>query len=110
MNGRTCDPGPNKKLSMFRVTGRVGTLFFFLEKNIILCILKGILPFKMHKIIYFSENLKKFLGFTSKFRLGQVTLNTGIFVFCPILTFDVRCIYCDNLQEQLNLNSLLIAE
>ena len=32
----------------------------------ILCILKGILPFKMHKIIFFSENLKEILGFTSK--------------------------------------------
>ena len=37
------------------------TYFFFLEKNIILCILKGILPFKMHAIIYFPENLKKIL-------------------------------------------------
>ena len=36
---------------------------------------------KMHKIIFFPENLKKFLGFTSKFRQGQVTLNTGIFSF-----------------------------
>ena len=62
---------PNKKISMFRVTslkifGRVGTLIFFfyylyfLEKSMILCILKGFLPFKMHKIIFFSENLKKF--------------------------------------------------
>ena len=30
--------------------------FFFLEKNMILCILKGISSFKMHKIIYiFSQ-------------------------------------------------------
>ena len=35
---------------------------------LILCILKGILPFKMHKIISFPENLKKILGFTSKYR------------------------------------------
>ena len=59
-----------KKISVFRVTGlkilgRVGThiffhCFFFSGKNIILCILKGISPFKMHKIIYFPENLKKF--------------------------------------------------
>ena len=52
---------PNKKISVFWVTGlksyskgRVGTHIFFkkkiLEKNIILCILKGISPFKMHKI------------------------------------------------------------
>ena len=33
---------------------------YFFWKNIILCILKGILPFKMHKItFFFSENLKK---------------------------------------------------
>ena len=32
-----------------------------LKWEIILCILKGILPFKMHKIIlFFPENLKKF--------------------------------------------------
>ena len=68
---------PNKKISVFRVMGlkilgRVGTKFFliifFLENNIILCILKGISPFKMHKIIFFLDNLKKNLGFTSKFR------------------------------------------
>ena len=42
---------------------------FFLEKNIILCILKGILPFKTHKIIFFPETLRKIiLGFTSKVR------------------------------------------
>ena len=38
----------------------------------------------MHKIIFFPENLKKILGFTSKFRYGRVTLNTGIFSFGPI--------------------------
>ena len=40
-----------------KILGRVGTLFFklffFLEKNIIFCILKG----KTHN--FFSENLKK---------------------------------------------------
>ena len=41
----------------------------FWEKYIALCILKGILPFKMHKIIFFPDNLKKFLGFTSKARI-----------------------------------------
>ena len=39
-------------------------MYFFLEKNIILCIS----PFKMHKIIFSPENLKKILGFTSRFR------------------------------------------
>ena len=56
----------------------VGTQDFFLKK-VILCILKGISPLKMHKIIFFPGYLKKVLGFTSKFRLGGVTLNTGIF-------------------------------
>ena len=50
-----------------KILGRIGTLFF-LEKNIILCILKGISPFKMYQILFFPENLKKILGFTSKFR------------------------------------------
>ena len=39
------------------------------------------MPFKMHKIMFFPENLKKILGFTSKFRQGWVTLNAGIFYF-----------------------------
>ena len=82
---------PNKKISVFlvmglKILGRVGTHifvnYFLLEKNIISCILKGEMPFKMHKIIYFfPENLKKVLGFTIKYRLGRVTLNTGIFLF-----------------------------
>ena len=55
---------PNKKISVFRVTGlkilgRVGTHIFLL--------------------LFFSENLKKNLGYTSKLRWGQVTLNTGMF-------------------------------
>ena len=45
----------------------------------ILYVLKGISPFKMHKIIYFSRKSEKVLDFTSKFRLGLVTLNTDIF-------------------------------
>ena len=59
---------PNKKL-LFLVTGlnilvRVSThiffilflYFVFLEKNIILGILKGEMPFKMHKMIFFRQN------------------------------------------------------
>ena len=34
-------------------------LFFATRKNIILCILKGISPFKMHKIIFFSRRPEK---------------------------------------------------
>ena len=63
---------------MFGVTGlkilsRVGTLtHFFFDK----------MPFKMHKIIYFPVNPKKrTLCFTSKYRQGQVNLNTGIFIW-----------------------------
>ena len=41
------------------------TFIFLYGKNIILCILKGILPFKMHKKTSYSENLKKLPGFTS---------------------------------------------
>ena len=35
------------------------------------------------KLLYFffPENMKKILGFTSKFRSSQVTQNTGIFYF-----------------------------
>ena len=47
----------------------------------ILCILKGISPFMISEIIFFPENLKKILGFTSKFSKGRVTLNTGILLF-----------------------------
>ena len=55
-----------------------------MEKNIkFYAFRKAILPFKMHKIIFFPENLKKILGFTSKFMKGQVTLNTGIFFIWP---------------------------
>ena len=55
---------PNKKISVFKVTclktlGRVGTHIFFRKKSTILCILKGISPFKMHKIIFFSRRPEK---------------------------------------------------
>ena len=75
----------NKK-KVFWVMGlknlaRVGHILFslllFMNKKKNLCILKGEVPFKMYKIIFFSENLKKILGYTSK--LGRVTLNTDIF-------------------------------
>ena len=63
------------KISVFRlmglkILGRIGThnIFFSGKKYIILCIFKGILPFKMNKIIYFPEKPEKILGFTSKFR------------------------------------------
>ena len=52
----------------------------FLEKNIILCILKGEMPFKMHKSIFFPEKkIKKIcvLALTKIFR--HITRNTLIF-------------------------------
>ena len=54
------------QVTILKILGKVGTHIFFNysppQKSIILCILKGILPFKMHKIIFFPENLKKLLG------------------------------------------------
>ena len=78
-----------KNIGVFRVTelnilGRVGTHIFFWKKNIILCILKGILPFKMHKIVYFSRKPEKILGFTNIFNVGRVRLPlTQIFFIWP---------------------------
>ena len=68
---------PNKKIGVFRgmdlrILGRVGhflLIFFFSEKKLYNFMhFERNLPFKMHKIIFFPENLKKILGFTSKFR------------------------------------------
>ena len=58
---------PNKKITTVfweRGQGRhtyfyLNYFFFFLEKNINLCILKGVSPYKLHKKFFFSENLKK---------------------------------------------------
>ena len=63
---------PNKKISVFRVMGltilgRVDThvfldYFFSSGKDIILCILKGEMPFKMHKIIIFAfQNAQNYI-------------------------------------------------
>ena len=67
---------PIKKVSVLWVTGlkilgRVGTHIFliisFSGKKYNFIHLIGILPFKMHKIIFFPENLKKILRFIDKF-------------------------------------------
>ena len=53
-----------------KLLGRLGThsfLFIFSGKNINLYILKGISPFKMYKIIFFSCKLETILGCTSKY-------------------------------------------
>ena len=56
---------PNKKKRLvFRVAQPYLNLLVnftrFLEKNISLCILKGEMPFKMHKTIFFSLQIQKF--------------------------------------------------
>ena len=68
-----------KKISVFRVTGlkilgriMIGThifflIIFFLEKYDFMHFERH-MPYKMHKIIFFPENLKTILGFTSKLR------------------------------------------
>ena len=68
---------PNEKICVFRVTGlkilgREATHFFFLEKDIILCILKGTLSFKMHKKNFFYRKSEIFK--VSPVNLGRVGL------------------------------------
>ena len=79
--------------SRSEILGREGRhfIFIFWGKKIVLCILKGILPFKSIKLYFLPENLKKFK--VSPVNLGRVvivvfpdhthyfwvTLNTGIF-------------------------------
>ena len=53
---------PNKNIPVFRVTRPYLNLLVkhriflvFLEENIILCILKGEMPFKMHRFIFFQK-------------------------------------------------------
>ena len=58
----------SEKIREGRHTFHFFFILFYFGNNVILCILKGILPFKIHKFIYFPEDLKKILGFTSKFR------------------------------------------
>ena len=55
---------PNKKIPVFRVTQSYLNLLVkpkflgVLEKNIILCILKGKMPFKMHIFFYLFQKKK----------------------------------------------------
>ena len=76
---------PNKNVHVFRVTQPYLNLpvkprIFsgFSGKNIILCILKGGMPFKMHKISFFPKknNLKKICVPTQPKFFRPVTLNT----------------------------------
>ena len=59
------DVRPNKKISVLRVTGlnivgRVGRHVFFVSFSGKKMHLKAFPNLKMHKIIFYSENLKKF--------------------------------------------------
>ena len=56
-----------------KILGRVGTHllffnYFFFWKKINFMHFERKMPFKMHKIIFFPENLKKNLVFTRKLR------------------------------------------
>ena len=70
---------------MFRVTPTLpkftGEVFW--KKNIILCILKGKMPFKMHKIIYLSQKkiIKKICVSTLPKIFRPLTRNTLIILF-----------------------------
>ena len=77
--------GP-KKTPVFRVTQpylnllvKPRNFFRFSGKNIIVCILKGNMPFKMHKMIYFSR--KKIYMPTLPKIFRHITRNTLIFLF-----------------------------
>ena len=91
--------GQIKKISVFLVRGlklggrvctHIFSNYFFSGKYIILCISKGISPFKMHKIIFFSKNLKKILDFTIV-NLGRARLSfTQVFGLIQIVYFSVQ--------------------
>ena len=90
---------PNKKIPVFRVTQPYETLNFFqvfLELFfIILCILKGISSFKMHKKNFFPEKklLKKICvpSLPKIFRPVTRYPKHTYFLFGFIWTYDLRC-------------------
>ena len=47
------------RVTGLKILGTVGTHIYFTEKCIILYILKGMLPSKMYKIIFFSRKPEK---------------------------------------------------
>ena len=61
---------PNKKnMCVFGQVGQAHVFWGgFWKKNFFMHFQIGISPFKMHKNIFFPENLKKNLGFASKLR------------------------------------------
>ena len=67
---QTCVLRPNIKIPVFKVRPYLNLLMkpriffrFSGEKNIVLCILKGKMPFKMHKIIYIFFPEKKMCAY-----------------------------------------------
>ena len=61
-----------------------------MEKIIILCILKGVISFKMHKIIFFSRKKKCVPTLPKIFR--PVPRNTRIIIFLPdLLSYPSFC-------------------
>ena len=57
------------------------SLFFSGKKNKMLCILKGISPIKMHKFIFFPENLEKNYRFHQLMLVGSIYPNYRYFLF-----------------------------
>ena len=78
-----------KKIPVFRITRNYLNLlvkprffFRFSGKNIILCFLKGKMPYKMHKIIFFPEKKMKKICVSTQHKIFRpVTRNTFIFLF-----------------------------
>ena len=99
----------NKKIPVFRVTRphlnllvKPSIFFRFSGKSIILCILKSILPFKRHEIIYFS---------IKKINKKPVCLPTKNFQTCypkhAYFLFGLSLSYISYLQEWIQENDVL---
>ena len=62
------------------------TKFFQLNMNKFYAFFKAFCLLKSIKLYIFFRKPEKILGFTSKFRYGWVTLNTGIFYLALMIT------------------------
>ena len=83
---------PNKSIPVFRVTQpylnllvKPGIFTGLLEKKITLCILKGEMPFKMHKIIFFSRKkyIKKMCAYPTQ-KLSDLLTETHLFFYLAL--------------------------
>ena len=90
---------PNKKIPVFMVTRpyldllvKPGIYFMYSGINIILCILKGELPFKMHEIIFFcwKNIIRKIYMPTLPKIFRPVIRNTLIFFLLGLTGFQPR--------------------